>query len=229
MHLDVGRLDEAEADMRAALADSMAAGQPAPLAGVGQLVLVFVERGALADAQALLAEHGLEGELPEQMVLNPLLHARASLRIAQRRWAESEADARELGRRHERWGMRRPSPNWRALAAEARWADGDGAAARELAESSLELARTWGTAKAIAIALRARAMTGADEERRVDLEQALGVLEGTPWRLDTARAGVDLGAALRRAGRRRQAREHLLAAMDQACLLYTSPSPRDRS
>ena len=59
-------------------------------------------------------------------------------------------------------------------------------------------------------------MTGADEQRRVDLEEALGVLDGTPWRLDRARAGVDLGAALRRAGRRRQAREHLVAAMDQA-------------
>jgi tetratricopeptide (TPR) repeat protein len=104
--------------------------QAALSAGFGQLVLVLTERGALSDAQALLVEHGLEGELPEQMVLNPLLHARAALRLAQRRWKEAAADARELGRRHERWGIRRPSPNWRALAAEALRAQGEVTAAR---------------------------------------------------------------------------------------------------
>ncbi|HZB75415.1 MAG TPA: AAA family ATPase [Solirubrobacteraceae bacterium] len=211
VHLDLGALDEAEADMRAALSSSTA--EPA---GVGQLVLVLAERGALEEAEALLAEHGLDGALPEHMILNPVLHARAFLRIAQRRWAEGAADARELGRRHEGWGMRRPSPNWRALAAEALRSQGDVDAARDLAEASLELARSWGTPKAIAIALRARALTAGDEQLRRDVDDAMAVLDGTPWRLDHARTGVELGAALRRAGRRREARDTLLAAMDEA-------------
>ncbi len=40
-----------------------------------------------------------------------MLHARAVLRLAQGRRAEAAQDALELGRRHERWGMTRPSPS----------------------------------------------------------------------------------------------------------------------
>jgi DNA-binding CsgD family transcriptional regulator len=103
VHADVGALDDAEADLRGAL--SAGAGVLAPLpTGAGQLVHVLAERGAVGEAQAVLAGHGLEGALPEQMLLNPLLHARAVLRLAQGRWADDAADALELGRRHERWG-----------------------------------------------------------------------------------------------------------------------------
>jgi DNA-binding CsgD family transcriptional regulator len=49
-----------------------------------------------------------------------------------------------------------------------------------------------------------------------DLEAAHALLHGTPWRLEAARVRLDLGAALRREGRRRAAREHLEAAMDGA-------------
>jgi DNA-binding CsgD family transcriptional regulator len=203
--------------MRDALADGSAiVGPVAVAAGRGQLAMVLAERGAVADAQALLAEHGLEGEVPEQMVLNTLLHARAVVRLAQARWAEAAADAQELGRRHARWDLRRPSPNWRALAAEALRAAGDHEAARELADASLELARAWGTPKAVAIALRAHALVADPATARAELDEALALLHDTPWRLETARVEVELGALLRRTGARRRAREHLGAAMDRA-------------
>ncbi len=44
----------------------------------------------------------------------------------------------------------------------------------------------------------------------------MAILDATPWRLQLARTGIELGAALRRAGRRRQARGVLLPAMDAA-------------
>jgi DNA-binding CsgD family transcriptional regulator len=218
VQLDCGALAEAEADARAALSDpSVAGGPPVRRSGVGLLAGILAERGELAEADALLAEHHLDGDLPEQMVLNPLLHARAGLRLAQGRFTDALADARELGRRYERWGMRRPSPNWRALAAEALRALDAPAEARELAEVALELARTWNTPKAIAIALRARALAADDAAGRIaDLREASAVLDGTPWRLERARVELDLGAALRRAGARRDARERLAAAMDAA-------------
>jgi DNA-binding CsgD family transcriptional regulator len=203
--------------MRDALADGAALVGPAAAAsGIGQLALVLAERGALADAQTLLEQHALEGDVPEQMVLNTLLHARAVVRLAQRRFAEAAADARELGRRHARWDIRRPSPNWRAIAAEALRAGGDPGAATELAEDSLTLARAWGTPKAIAIALRAHALVSPPEAARVELEEAVAMLRETPWQLETARVQIELGAHLRRAGTRRKAREQLAEGMDRA-------------
>ena len=90
---------------------------------------------------------------------------------------------------------------------------GDSARAGELAAESLRLAREWDTPKALAIALRAQALSTGELE---PLEAARAALAGTPWRLEAARVGVDLGAALRRAGRRRAAREQLEPAMDLA-------------
>jgi DNA-binding CsgD family transcriptional regulator len=214
--LDVGELDEAEADIRAALADLSSVGHAALPTVYGQLAQVLTERGELAEAQAVLVEHGLDRELPEQMILNPLLHARALLRLAQGRWDDAAADARELGRRHEQWGMRRPSPNWRAVAAEALRARGDVGEARALADTALDLARQWDTPKAIAIALRARALAAEGGPQVALLEEAQGRLRDTPWRLERARVSLDLGAALRRDGRRRDARDRLLEAMDEA-------------
>jgi DNA-binding CsgD family transcriptional regulator len=51
------------------------------------------------------------------------------------------------------------------------------------------------------------------------LRAAVDELRGSPWRLDLARALVDLGAALRRAGRRVDSRAPLGESMDlaQAC------------
>lgn len=215
VHLDVGLLDDAESDLREVLEGSAEAG-PARDAAYGGLVLILTERGALDQAQGVLEEHGLDGDLPEQMILNPLLHARGTLRVAQRRWADALADARELGRRHETWHIQRPSPNWRAIAAEALTGLGDDKEAHELAEESLALARTWGTPKAIAIALRARALTADPAQRRADLEAAVATLDATPWLLEHARVSLDLGADLRRANARREARVHLRTALDES-------------
>ena len=110
MSTDTGALADAEADLRDSLATAAALGFPVIPGIAGQLVLILAERGSLDDAEGLLAEHRLDAALPEQMVLNPLLHARAVLRLAQGRWEAAGEDAFELGRRHERWGMRRPSP-----------------------------------------------------------------------------------------------------------------------
>jgi hypothetical protein len=48
------------------------------------------------------------------------------------------------------------------------------------------------------------------------LRESLGILDGTPWRLEHAQTLVELGAALRRGGRRSEAREPLHAGMELA-------------
>jgi DNA-binding CsgD family transcriptional regulator len=64
--------------------------------------------------------------------------------------------------------------------------------------------------------VRAQARAAEGDEAIAGLAEAVEILEGTPWRLDRARARCDLGAALRRAGRRRDARAKLALAMDEA-------------
>jgi DNA-binding NarL/FixJ family response regulator len=85
-----------------------------------------------------------------------------------------------------------------------------------MAAEELELAREWDTPRAIAVARRAVALAGDREEEIAGLAEAVRLLDDTPFRLDRARARCDLGAALRRAGRRRDAREALSQAMDEA-------------
>lgn len=215
--LDVGDLRAARADAEAAFATLRELAEPAitlPMTAWRVLILAAMGDHELADE--VLAQHELTGPVPEQMVFNPLVFARGTLRMEQRRFEEAEQDFSDLGRRHERWGITRPVPPWRSAAALALIAMGDVATARSLATAELELARAWDTPKSIAIATRALALTAEGEEAIAGLSEAVALLEDTPWRLDRARARADLGAALRRAGRRREARETLTLAMDEA-------------
>src|SRR5262249_56336242 len=94
---------------------------------------------------------------------------------------------------------------WRSWAAAGCRLLGRNDQARGLAAEELALARRWGDPQAIGAALRAlgliegRAGTGL-------LQEAVEVLASSEARLGYARALVDLGAALRRANRRTQAR-----------------------
>lgn len=215
--LDTGELRAAEADLEEAIAamvevdaDRLAA------AATGFYVQALGRRGRLKDANELLSERGLDGELPEQMVFNPFLFCRGELRLAQRRFEAAEEDFRALGRRHERWVMTRPSPPWRSACALALIGQGKAEPARALAAAELELVRAWDTPKAIAYTTRALALATAGGEAIDGLAKAVRLLEETPWRFDRARARLDLGSALRRAGRRRDGREALALAMDEA-------------
>jgi DNA-binding CsgD family transcriptional regulator len=83
-------------------------------------------------------------------------------------------------------------------------------------ETELDQARAIGQPRAIGVALRARALLSEKDNEIELLQQAVAVLGSSPSRLEQARALVDLGAALRRAGRRRDAREPLRNGLDVA-------------
>lgn len=215
--LETGALPAAAADLDDAMATLRDVGElraeddQSPLGIAAFRVLLHAEQAEFAQAEALLAAVGLDGELPERMTLNPLLYARGTLRLLAGRPEAASADFRELGRRHEAWGIRRPSPPWRSALALALGATDE---ARRLAHDELELARAWGTARAIARATRAVALTG--DTPIPLLSDAEARLADGPWRLDRVRVRCDLGAALRRAGERLQARAILAAALDEA-------------
>ena len=96
----------------------------------------------------------------------------------------------------------------------ARLGDSDGA--RTLAGQQLDLANRLGTPGACGAALRAAARAAPPDQRITLLQQAVSILSGSPAGLERARAVVDLGAALRRANRRGEAREPLSRALDLA-------------
>jgi DNA-binding CsgD family transcriptional regulator len=66
------------------------------------------------------------------------------------------------------------------------------------------------------VALGVRALLSEKDEQIDLMQQAVAALQSSPSRLEQARALVDLGAALRRVGRRTDAREPLRRGLDLA-------------
>jgi DNA-binding CsgD family transcriptional regulator len=105
---------------------------------------------------------------------------------------------------------------WRSWAAEGLRLLDRNEEARALAEEELKLARRWGDPHAIGAALRVLGLVEGGTAGIGLLHEAVEVLAGSEARLERARALVDLGAALRRANQRTEARERLREGVDLA-------------
>ncbi len=216
--LRLGSLAEAEADARAAL--EAVGGGGASVAqywATAFLVDVLLERGHVAEAAALIDPLAISDHPAGAYFLHAARESRARLWLAQGRAAEAADELLALGRDLEAIGVRNPSITpWRSLAATALLRVGSGEQAGSLADSEVALARRWGAPRAVGIALRVQGLAMGDVEV---LAEAARVLEGSPARLEHARTLAELGAAMRRAGRRADAREPLRSAVElaQAC------------
>jgi DNA-binding CsgD family transcriptional regulator len=212
-----GDVAKAEGDARMALeldtTYGIALGRPFAL---GLLVEALIENGETEQAEEALDGSGLGKEIPPGLTTT-LLAARGLLHFAQGRAQDACEDLLEYGRRDEFWGGANAlASRWRSHAALALAALGDNERAFGMASDDLARARRWGAASGIGIALRAVALVeggGASVDR---LREAVRVLEGSPARLEHARALTDLGAALRRANRRAEARDALRSGLDLA-------------
>ena len=206
-----GRPRDAEADARLAF-DYKLPVTPAPamLWSLTALVEALTELDELDDADDALARAGQLGDPPPGPLAAPLLlQVRARLRLAQRRTAEARTDLLAAAARWDELGIEHPGiATWRVDLAEAS-EDGE----RELAEEHLALAGRLGLPGPRGAGLRALARSG---DRIPLLEEACAVLADSPNRLEHTRALVDLGAALRRANRRGDAREPLRQALEVA-------------
>lgn len=108
-----------------------------------------------------------------------------------------------------------PSSPWRAWQAVALASARHHAEARAMAEAELERAAHWGTAHALGVALCARGLAEPGPEGIAWLDDAVAAFAGAGG-VHLARAQVELGAAMRRAGRRTDARGPLTAGLDTA-------------
>jgi DNA-binding CsgD family transcriptional regulator len=182
----------------------------------GYLTLALVERDDLDDAEDAIVRSGVGPQLPALTYMGVPFHARACLRLAQGRPDEALADVLELRSRDERLGVLHLSVPWHRTAVEAALAMGDTDAAASFADEQLERARRWATPSGRGLALATKGLATGGEDGLERLAKGAALLGTSPARLDHARALVDLGIALRSAGRRAQAREPLRAGLDAA-------------
>ena len=216
-----GDLLEAESEAREALALGRAWGQTARFYGHASAFLAdaLMEQGRFDDAAAALAAIAFrESRLDSERVLF-LRDSSARLRILRGDPAGGAEQLLEAGKGFEAVGSVNPAfMAWRAPAALALLQLDREDEARQLAAEEVEHARTWGAPRALAGTLRTAGLVEGGERGMALLEEAVGVVEGSPAKLEHAKSRTELGAALRRANRRAEAREHLRQAVELATM-----------
>jgi DNA-binding CsgD family transcriptional regulator/tetratricopeptide (TPR) repeat protein len=216
-----GDLGEAEAEAREALAAGESWGASARFAGHAAAFLAdaLMEQGKLDEAAAALARAEGGESLPDSARLLYLGDSSARLRILRGDLAGGAAEMLDAGRRFESVGSRNPAfIAWRSPAALVLLQLGRQDEARRLVAEELDLARTWGAPRALGAALRAAGLAEGGARGLTLLEEAVQVLSESPAKLEHAKARTELGAALRRANRRSEAREQLRHAVELATI-----------
>jgi DNA-binding CsgD family transcriptional regulator len=212
-----GDLQGAAGDARTVLD---AADLPAPklyrTVATAILVNANIESGDLTAAEAVLARfHACE---PTRMQSGAtLLLARGRLHVARRRVEAGLADILDAGRIARATGAISPGYlAWRSAAAQAHVALGDRAAAERLVREELALAEAFGGQRTLGVTLRTAGVVVGGAEGESLLRESVAALDRAGVGLERARALVDLGALLRRANRRREARDLLREGLDIA-------------
>lgn len=211
-----GRVTEAEAALTTLFDGDPIEGGYSDLA-LATLARCHTEQGRLEQADTILA--GLEASGRRDSVLRALvLDARAQLRLAQHRPQEALEDAMHAGAVLGEQQLSDASPGaapWRSSAALAHLALGEPERARELVEDELERARSIGVTRIVIRDLRILGLALERERGGIErLAEAVALGGAHPSRLEYVRALIDYGAALRRANRRRDARDPLRLGLD---------------
>lgn len=187
--------------------------------GSAYVAVAKLEAGDLEGAERLLSGiTPIAAELRQHGSSLAVLDGRMQLDFARGRFQACLDDAAELEKRAEALGWHNPAfLAWRSFTALCLAALGEQPErARELAAEEVELARRWAAPQALGAALRAQALVHDAATGEQCLREAAEVLEGSPARLEHARALVELGALLRRNGQRTRARPPLRAGLDLA-------------
>jgi DNA-binding CsgD family transcriptional regulator len=211
-----GRVPDAARDARQALAAEHH-GWRLNLAGAHTVLAnCLIERAEHPGARRHLAA---AENLPHRYAptWSAVLHTRARLAVLEGHFDKGLADFMACGEIGEAAGARNPAMSpWRSGAALACSLLGRTGEAVELAETELSLAEKFGAPGAIGRALRALGTIRGPERGLEALEAAVERAEASQAALERARALVEFGAALRRSGRRRDAREPLRHGLDLA-------------
>jgi DNA-binding CsgD family transcriptional regulator len=221
-----GKCQTHRGDLRAAVADLREAIDLAVAHGmrvawpynIGFLAEALLEQGEADEAARVIDQ----GDFAEQLPLGQLLLVwfrlhRARLRIETGSPERGVEELFQVGETLRLIPFDNPSSlPWRSWAAEGLRLLDRNEEGRALAGEELALARRWGDPQAIGASLRLLGLVEGGKGGIELLREAVEVLAGSEARLEHARALVDLGAALRRANQRAEARERLREGVDLA-------------
>jgi DNA-binding CsgD family transcriptional regulator len=210
-----GRVTDAMADLELALDARRYGWHQFARSGAAHYALCLIERGQLDQAEVVLGEDGPLSD-PQDLEDVLLLYSLAELRLAQGRPQEALEAALTVGEIGEHTVRSLGYAPWRTTAAQAALVLGDRDRALELArEDHTRAERT----DVLHLRLRARRVLGLAEGGKSGMRRirtAVRMGSEAPPRLETIRALVDLGAALRRENQRAEAREWLERGADMA-------------
>lgn len=211
--INEGRPRDAEADARAA-----AAGAIAPImvpVNASFTVRALVEQGKLAEAEREMVDRGIESGPGGPTVLRWIPWGRACLHEVQGNLVAVREDIAPL-KADDEAGRSMKALAWRALLARSISRSGYSDEADGLADEHLRWAQWWGRPSALGIAQRASGLAGPPELRSERLGQAVETLSRSSLRTEEARARVELGVALLRAGSKSAGQEQLEAGLEIA-------------
>ena len=218
MRLRQGRLLQAEEDIRASAEYLLDYAGPREFS-VGVLVRVLVLMGRLDDARAELGD----ADFAPSPIGIYFLEGRAALRAAEGAADAALDDLFRIGGWVSERGAVAPGIDWRSAAVPLLLARGEADRALELADELLAIARVHGAPRLMGAASHARGLVLDDAAA---LGAAVEHLDARLMPLDRAGALVSLGSALRRSGRRVEAREPLREALDLAHRCNAEPLAR---
>ena len=214
----LGRLEDAAADARLGLDFKLATSPPLAVAWAAAFCIEALTGLGRLDEASAVAGFAADREPPAGWIHTLLfLQARGALRVAQGLNAAALDDLSAAGAGWRDLGIDHPAvASWRTAAAAALVRSGQPGQAAALAGEQLALARKTGSPVTAGIALRVYATAVPGEHPGEALAEAVSLLEPTHARYELALTLVELGAHLRRAGRRREAQAPLRRALDLA-------------
>ena len=214
-----GDLRAAVADLKEAIELSVAHGTRLNWPyNIGFLAYALLEQGEADEATRVIDRGGFPEQLPlDQVHLVWFRLHRARVRIETGSPERGVEELLQVGETVRLLPFDNPgTAPWRSWAAEGLRRLDRHDEARVLAADELALARRWGDPHAIGASLRVLGLVEGGTAGIGLLREAVEVLAGSAARLEHARALVDLGAALRRANQRTEARERLREGVDLA-------------
>jgi DNA-binding CsgD family transcriptional regulator len=174
-----------------------------------------MERGDLAAAEKFIADSNQPERLPANGHLTFFQLARGRLHLESHRHDAAIREFTALGENCTALGIGNSAfYDWRPYLALALHASGRKTEAIPVALEAVDRARMWGSTQSIGAALRTLGLVEGGTSGEKLLREAAEVLSRSQWRLEYAKALVELGAALRRGNKRAEAREFLRQGLE---------------
>ena len=212
----VGDVPAAEADFRLAIEMTPSPRWAARTYALAFLIDILLDCGRPDEAAAVLAASRMPETAPPLLPYLLFQQSRGRLRIKLGQAGPGEADMHAAAKDLDAGSFGACLWPWRSLHALELAREGDTAQALELAHDEEALVRSFGAPRAWGVSLRALGVVAGGDAGIASLRKAVEVLDGSPALLERARALIDLGGLLRRAGSRAEALERLREGLDLA-------------